>query len=143
MGEKKRTTMMMMMMMMRRAPRAGRRLRQATLVLGLCLALYCLVFVSRTPRRQTAGTGPAGGAPPAELLSNRSLDEAQCRAAFPGLTREIDDAVAEGPFVVKQTGDLGPLQGRIKDGQVSAFVRLFCLVPFLKSGDRKTDRWVD
>jgi len=56
--------------------------------------------------------------PPAKVLSNRSLDEAQCNAYFPGLTAEIDRAVAEGPFTVKQSGDLGPLQGRIRDGQI-------------------------
>jgi len=55
---------------------------------------------------------------PQELLRNLSLDEDQCNAAFPGLTKEIDDAVAEGPFTLKQTGDSGPLQARIKDGQV-------------------------
>jgi predicted ester cyclase len=52
------------------------------------------------------------------VLNNLSLDEEQCNAYFPGLTKEIDDVVAEGPFVVKQTGDMGPLQGRIKNGQV-------------------------
>lgn len=57
---------------------------------------------------------------PTELLTNLSLDEEQCKAAFPGLTKEIDDAVAEGPFTLKQTGDSGPLQGRIKNGQVRA-----------------------
>jgi hypothetical protein len=55
---------------------------------------------------------------PDELLRNLSLDEEQCKAAFPELTKEIDDAVAEGPFTLKQTGDGGPVQGRIKDGQV-------------------------
>ncbi|KAK4159335.1 lactation elevated protein 1 [Cladorrhinum sp. PSN259] len=53
-----------------------------------------------------------------ELLNNLSLDEHQCDAAFPGLTKEIDDVVSQGSFVVKQTGDLGPLQGRIKNGQI-------------------------
>ncbi|KAK4239931.1 lactation elevated protein 1 [Achaetomium macrosporum] len=53
-----------------------------------------------------------------KILNNLSLDEEQCNAYFPGLTKEIDDAVAQGPFQVKQTGDLGPLQGRIKDGQI-------------------------
>lgn len=53
-----------------------------------------------------------------DLLRNLSLDEEQCSAAFPGLTKEIDDSVAQGPFPLKQTGDSGPLQGRIKDGKL-------------------------
>ncbi|KAL1836199.1 hypothetical protein VTJ49DRAFT_5452 [Mycothermus thermophilus] len=46
-----------------------------------------------------------------------ALDDV-CEAYFPGLTKEVDDMVAKGPFEVKQTGDLGPLQGRIQDGQL-------------------------
>ncbi len=56
-----------------------------------------------------------------EILNNLSLDTEECEAYFPGLTKEIDDVVAEGPFQVKQTGDLGPLQGRIQDGKVRSF----------------------
>lgn len=55
---------------------------------------------------------------PGGLLSNLSLGEEQCKAAFPGLTKEIEDTVAQGPFTLKQTGDSGPLQGRIKDGHL-------------------------
>ncbi|OIW29052.1 hypothetical protein CONLIGDRAFT_645192 [Coniochaeta ligniaria NRRL 30616] len=98
--------------------RRSRRLRQTTLLLGCCLALYCLFFVFRTPVQ----AGPAATTKPwtlsPDLLRNLSLDVEQCNAAFPGLTKEIDDAVAQGPFTLKQTGDSGPLQGRIKDGQV-------------------------
>lgn len=92
--------------------RRSRRLRQATLVLGLCLILYCLLFISRTPATTIPWTLSA------DLLRNLSLDEEQCNAAFPGLTKEIDDSVAQGAFVLKQTGDSGPLQGRIKDGKL-------------------------
>ncbi|KAL2263798.1 hypothetical protein VTK26DRAFT_5090 [Humicola hyalothermophila] len=107
-------------------PRQSRPLkRRLTLLLGFCLAVYCLVFVSRSPSsRQTHGgqtestTASSTRPLPPELLNNLSLDEDECNIAFPGLTKEIDDAVAEGPFQVKQTGKLGPLQGRIKDGQI-------------------------
>jgi hypothetical protein len=95
--------------------RQRRRLRHATLVLGSCLALYCFLFVSRTPVDDGTSTTPKR--PPPELLRNLSLNEEQCRATFPGLMKEIDDAVAEGPFTLKQLGDSG-LQVRIKDGQV-------------------------
>ncbi|KAK4229328.1 lactation elevated protein 1 [Podospora fimiseda] len=81
-----------------------------TLILGSCLVLYCLKFTLRTPSPSKPALTP-------ELLNNLSLDEHQCNAAFPGLTKEIDDVVAQGPFIVKQIGDLGPLQGRIKNGQ--------------------------
>ncbi|KAK3937904.1 lactation elevated protein 1 [Diplogelasinospora grovesii] len=54
-----------------------------------------------------------------ETLNNLSLTEDQCNTAFPGLTTQIDEVVAQGPFKVKQTGDMGPLQGRIKNGQIT------------------------
>ncbi|KAH6842529.1 glycosyl transferase family 90-domain-containing protein [Chaetomium sp. MPI-CAGE-AT-0009] len=118
MGEKTR-----FQMLMRPRPRQQnrRRLRQITLTLGVLLALYCLVFVWNTPApRSTGASGRPGKQPPPppEILNNLSLDEHQCNAYFPGLTKEIDDVVAEGPFQVKQTGDMGPLQGRIKNGQI-------------------------
>ncbi|GAB1316267.1 Glycosyl transferase CAP10 domain-containing protein [Madurella fahalii] len=111
MGEKKRVMMM-------RPPRPSRRLRQTTLILGICLAFYCLIFVSRTPQPHHAEPAGPTRRLPAEILNNLSLDEEQCDAAFPGLTKEIDDVVAEGPFQVKQANGLGPLQGRIQDGQI-------------------------
>lgn len=110
-------------------PRQSRQLkRRITLILGVGLVLYCLVFVTRSPpsksaRYSTSISSSRRPLPP-ELLNNLSLDEEQCNAAFPGLTKEIEDTVAEGPFQVKQTGDLGPLQGRIKDGQVGGLYPL-------------------
>jgi hypothetical protein len=118
MGEKTR-----LQLLMRPRPRQNRRqLRQITLALGSILAFYCLIFVWNRPASesyQVAGSIRQRKQPlsPA-ILNNLSLDEEQCKAYFPGLTKEIDDVVAKGPFQVKQTGDLGPLQGRIKDGQV-------------------------
>lgn len=78
--------------------------------------MYCLFFVSRAPSDDlhTLSTPTLSD----KLLRNLGLDKDQCDAAFPGLTKEIDDAVAEGSFTLKQTGDSGPLQGRIKDGQL-------------------------
>ncbi|KAK3900443.1 AFG1-like ATPase-domain-containing protein [Staphylotrichum tortipilum] len=74
----------------------------------------------KKPPSRGSSTSPSSGArnPSSKVLSNRSLDEAQCNAYFPGLTAEIDRAVSEGPFDVKQSGNLGPLQGRIRDGQI-------------------------
>jgi hypothetical protein len=53
-------------------------------------------------------------------LETLSLTEKQCRATFPGLMREIDDAVEDGPFDLEPnlgTGT-GPLQAQIKDGKI-------------------------
>ncbi|KAI0171410.1 hypothetical protein BJ166DRAFT_221953 [Pestalotiopsis sp. NC0098] len=53
-----------------------------------------------------------------ELLNNRFLTAQQCAAAFPGLTKDIDDAVAKGPFALEKSGPLGPLIAQIKDGKL-------------------------
>ena len=58
--------------------------------------------------------------PSKETLESLVLTEEQCRATFPGLTNEIDDAVARGPFDLKREPDdyTGLVQGRIKNGKV-------------------------
>ena len=102
--------------------RSSRQLRRATLLLGGFLALYCMLFLS------TSGEEPLAQFDlprkvPERVLQNLFLDESQCETEFPGLTKEIKDTVAEGPFMIKETNNLGPLQGRIKDGRVSqAFI---------------------
>ncbi|OBT57892.1 hypothetical protein VE04_02053, partial [Pseudogymnoascus sp. 24MN13] len=66
-------------------------------------------------------TSRANHYPSEETLRSRSLTEEQCRTAFPGLLKEVDDAVARGKFV-QDTYDpensLGPVRGRIKDGKL-------------------------
>ncbi|KAK3381274.1 glycosyl transferase family 90-domain-containing protein [Podospora didyma] len=101
--------------------RQRRQLRHWTLFFGTCLAIFCFLFVFRSPSDGSSSkrsSSPSIARPPPEILENLSLTEDQCDAAFPGLTKEIDDVVSKGPFTVKQSGDLGPLQGRIKDGQI-------------------------
>jgi hypothetical protein len=58
--------------------------------------------------------------PSKEILESLSLTDAQCKAMFPELTKEIDDAVARGPFdLKKQPADYaGLVQGRIRDGKL-------------------------
>lgn len=58
--------------------------------------------------------------PSADILQSLSLTEDQCAAAFPGLTNEIDDAVARGPFLLRRQPDhhTGLVQGRIKNGEI-------------------------
>lgn len=70
-------------------------------------------------------TGTASHYPSEETLRSRSLTEKQCRAAFPGLLKEVDDAVARGKFVQDRfdpENSLGPVRGRIKDGKVGLSV---------------------
>lgn len=105
-------------------PRQRRRLRPATLLLGVCLVVYCVLFItspSGSGNQETSAHSPLTSNSKRltpELLNNLSLHEDECNTAFPGLTKDIDDAVGAGPFKLKQAGELGPLQGRIKDGQV-------------------------
>jgi hypothetical protein len=58
------------------------------------------------------------------VLADLSLTERQCRATFPGLMKEIDDAVARGPFHLKKEPDdyTGMVQLRITDGKVSFII---------------------
>ena len=58
--------------------------------------------------------------PSKETFKKLSLTENQCRATFPGLMKEIDEAVARGPLkLVKEPDDYqGLVQGKIKDGKV-------------------------
>lgn len=99
-------------------PRQSWRLRQATIIVGFCLTFYVCLFAARTPISSSSRLRPTLTP---ELLNNLSLNEDQCNAAFPRLTKEIENTVAHGPFVVKQLGDTGPLQGRIKNGKVCLF----------------------
>ncbi|KAL2115448.1 hypothetical protein VTJ04DRAFT_9703 [Mycothermus thermophilus] len=75
----------------------------------------------KTPGDKTAESkgGKQHSPPPKEVLRNLSLTAEQCDAYFPGLTKEVDEVVKKGPFEVRQqTSGLGPLQGRIEDGQI-------------------------
>ncbi len=123
--------------------RQSRRLRQVAVGTAVCLVFYYLFFVvgrshhdphaSEGIAASTSSTSastksapllrqqrqrPAKHHSPA-LLGSLFLTEKQCTDAFPGLMQSIDDVVAEGPFRVKDGGDLGPLQGRIRDGKAS------------------------
>jgi hypothetical protein len=61
--------------------------------------------------------------PSKQTLQSLSLTEEQCDAVFPGLTRQIDVAVARGPFDMKKGPDVahGSVDGKIKDGKVRWF----------------------
>ncbi len=58
--------------------------------------------------------------PSKETLNSLSLGKDQCRNTFPEVTKEIDDAVARGPFKLEREPDdyQGLVQARIKGGKV-------------------------
>jgi hypothetical protein len=63
------------------------------------------------------------GAATPKPFSSLSLDQAQCRAAFPALTKDIEDTVHLGPFNLSPVrGSVGPVQARIRDDRVSSLV---------------------
>lgn len=88
------------------------------LIVLICIYLYDKQ--SKNLRSSIFQLSPNAQKPSADILQSLSLTEDQCRAAFPGLTKEIDDAVARGPFPLKRQPDhrTGLVQGRIKDGKV-------------------------
>lgn len=61
--------------------------------------------------------------PSKETQNSLFLDDGQCRATFPGLTKEIDDAVSRGPFLLEKEPDdyMGMVQARIKYGKVRIY----------------------
>ncbi|OAA63698.1 Lipopolysaccharide-modifying protein [Niveomyces insectorum RCEF 264] len=58
------------------------------------------------------------GSPQSAAFQSLSMTEAQCRTAFPGLTKPIDDQVAQGPFALPPATDLGPLLARVRNGRL-------------------------
>jgi hypothetical protein len=75
--------------------------------------------------RYDAGTDRDDGAsdrpvrrPEATAIENLNLDESQCRETFPGLTYEIDRAVANGPFTLEKRTVKGPLVAAIRDTEL-------------------------
>ncbi|KAI1765134.1 hypothetical protein GGR53DRAFT_282214 [Hypoxylon sp. FL1150] len=119
-------------MTLKRIPASHARLRQVVVVSVVCLALYCFLLIpehslnaSRTVPEpfhfSSQQAPPRHHHHPAELLNNRFLTAPQCAAAFPGLTKEIDDVVAKGPFVLPRNPHfgMGPLIARVRDGKLS------------------------
>ncbi|KAI4861748.1 hypothetical protein F4820DRAFT_52087 [Hypoxylon rubiginosum] len=118
------------------------RLRQVVIVSVICLALYCFMLVpdhsldssrtvpepvfpyyasSSSSSSKSKQQSPQQQRHPPSLLNNRFLTTPQCAAAFPGLTKEIDDVVAKGPFVLPRNPHpgLGPLVARVRGGRLS------------------------
>jgi hypothetical protein len=83
-----------------------------------------------------------------ELFDKLNLTENECRATFPDLTKEIDDAVARGSFNLTKApdGHTGLVQGQIKDGKVridqkkeKAMLTVAAVCDICRKGSESTD----
>lgn len=102
-----------------------RRRSKLRFVLGLglsCILVYALLLkrVERQTLVYSASAKPPdnGSKSTQRINSNLSLEEEQCAETFPGLTKEVEDFVEQGPFDLALR-DGYVLQGKIEDGQVS------------------------
>jgi hypothetical protein len=97
-----------------------RQLRRVLFILGIFFlaALYRQYTFNWLPPESAPGTGDAR-----ERWKSLGLTEEQCKVEFPDLEKEIDNAVAEGEFILKKEPEdvPGSIQGRIKDGKVCDF----------------------
>lgn len=104
--------------------RPMRRWRQVFVVLGSFLFLYLLLLTSSSLPEVNSSRAYFGGLsshqrPSQDVLNNLRLTEEQCDATFPGLTGDIERTVGQGPFALKPpSATMGPLQARIKNGEV-------------------------
>ncbi|GAW17742.1 hypothetical protein ANO14919_072080 [Xylariales sp. No.14919] len=95
------------------------RARRLWASLASLLLLY-LGHLARSQRarntffRQSVPVSPSSS----DVFQLLNLNEQQCKAAFPDLTKDLDATVALGPFTLKQAQGTGPLQARVKDGQL-------------------------
>lgn len=99
-----------------------RKLNRITL-LFVILTIAFFTFLFRSPNGQPeplSQHGPAGSVPSYAVGESLSLAPDQCEAAFPGLNKEIENAVSIGPVQLKRLKDdiPGLVQGRIKNGKV-------------------------
>lgn len=111
-------------------PRQTRRIRDTLCRTGIVSLIIYSIFLLAHHQAQNKyenkilipdndqPTHPGPPHPPS-LLSNLSLTSAQCAAAFPGLTRPIDDAVSQGAFTLDPgAAAAAPVLGRIRAGQL-------------------------
>ncbi|KAI8627166.1 glycosyl transferase family 90-domain-containing protein [Xylariaceae sp. FL1651] len=96
--------------------------RRGTLILALFPLLYfCYVFyiywTQDIPSSNIEHSGPLNRPPP-DAYRFLNFTQEQCETAFPNLTSDIEATVSLGPFALKQAQDTGPLQARVKDGQL-------------------------
>lgn len=98
--------------------------------LGACLSCYLILFLSLGQRETpssflTHESSGLGSQRSDNLFRSLGLTEKQCEATFPGLTKDIKDNIALGPFKLSPSKGGSSLQARIKGGQVSDSIHLY------------------
>ncbi|KAI0802916.1 glycosyl transferase family 90-domain-containing protein [Xylaria sp. FL0064] len=95
----------------------GETVRVAHIILLLYLLLAHSHWIPNQRRhilKQSASTNISSQ----DVYHLLNLSEQECKDIFPDLTQDLDATVALGPFKLKQAHGTGPLQARIKDGQL-------------------------
>ncbi|KAB5571749.1 hypothetical protein GE09DRAFT_1200754 [Coniochaeta sp. 2T2.1] len=99
------------------------------LLFGACSSCYLLLFFCfqydlSIPGvfQLTRGSSITNGLHPLQdQHASLDLTTEQCESTFPGLTKDIQNTVALGPFEIQPSGTDGPLQVRIKDGKILVY----------------------
>ena len=88
-------------------------------LMGIVLCNFHRIFVCLALVRSFLD-GLRKKVPSTEVRESLVLTEDQCRATFPLLTKEIDNALARGPFQLNRSTEYytGQIQGRIRDGRI-------------------------
>ncbi|KAI1757710.1 glycosyl transferase family 90-domain-containing protein [Xylaria castorea] len=97
------------------------RVGRVWILLASSLLLYLILLArshwAESPHRNLKHFISASG-PSSDIYQFLNLSEQECKATFPDLTQDLDATVALGPFTLKQARGAGPLQARIKNGQL-------------------------
>ncbi|KAI1361980.1 glycosyl transferase family 90-domain-containing protein [Xylaria arbuscula] len=97
--------------------RVGRLWPLLALLIFLYLALISHIQNIYNPLRSAPKQSALANVPPQTLYQFLNLNQEECKATFPDLTKDLDATLAQGPFTLKQAHGKGPLQARVKDGQ--------------------------
>ncbi|KAI0427166.1 glycosyl transferase family 90-domain-containing protein [Xylaria sp. FL1042] len=84
----------------------------------LYLGLLAHSHLVLNPRRHNLKQVVPTSVPSQDVYQFLNLSEQECKDTFPDLTKDLDATIALGPFTLKQANGKGPLQARIKDGQL-------------------------
>ncbi|KAI8185407.1 hypothetical protein K4K51_011669 [Colletotrichum sp. SAR 10_75] len=108
-----------------RQKQAARRLWPVLIASALGLIAYRILCPSKVGFGGDATGSPLDYAAESSPMSNRAQDfdnlhltEEQCQETFPGLTKEIDLAVAQGPFQLNVDDASASLLGQIKNNKL-------------------------
>lgn len=98
------------------------RLSVRSLLVVIFVVILCYYgYTQRSMSKRLLSSVPVSRRIPSrDTLENLLLTTAQCKAEFPLLTKEIDEAVARRPFRLRKAENLydGQIEGRIRVGKV-------------------------